>query len=81
MWDLTHIDYDDNNMDKAYKYHMDNHLPNYDNEIIKPHNTIAIPIYKGLGFSILYDQNNEMNYHGTKKKVGGEIIYKIKMIP
>ena len=68
MWDLTHIDYDDNNMDKAYKYHMDNHLPNYDNEIIKPHNTIAIPIYKGLGFSILYDQNNEMNYHGTKKK-------------
>ena len=68
MWDLTHIDYDDNNMDKAYKYHMDNHLPNYDNEIIKPHNTIAIPIYKGLGFSILYDQNNQMKYHGEIKK-------------
>jgi hypothetical protein len=68
MWDLTHIDYDNNNMDKAYKYHMDNHIPNYDNDIKKPHNTIAIPIYKGLGFSILYDKNNEMDYHGTKKK-------------
>jgi len=50
MWDLTHIDYDNNNMDKAYKYHMDNLVPNYDNTIIKPHNTIAIPIYKGLGY-------------------------------
>ena len=68
MWDLTHIDYDNNNMDKAYKYHMDNHVPNYDNSIIKPHNTIAIPIYKGLGFSILYDKNNEMNYHGKSKR-------------
>ena len=68
MWDLTHIDYDNNNMDKAYKYHMDNHVPNYDNTIIKPHNTIAIPIYKGLGFSILYDKNLEMNYHGKIMK-------------
>ena len=68
MWDLTHIDYDNNNMDKAYKYHMDNDVPNYDNGIIKPHNTITIPIYKGIGFSILYDL------------VGGQIIEKIKMI-
>ena len=68
MWDLTHIDYDNNNMDKAYKYHMDNHVPNFDNEIIKPHNTIAIPIYKGLGFSILYDITKEMDYHGVKKR-------------
>ena len=68
MWDLTHIDYDNNNMDKAYKYHMDNHIPNYDNTIIKPHNTIAIPIYKGLGFSILYDKDVSMKYHGVTKK-------------
>ena len=68
MWDLTHIDYDNNNMDKAYKYHMDNHLPNYDNSINKPHNTIAIPIYKGLGFNILYNKNLEMNYHGKIMK-------------
>ena len=68
MWDLTHIDYDNNNMDKAYKYHMDNHIPNYDNTIKKPHNTIAIPIYKGLGFSILYNKNLTMDYHGEKKK-------------
>ena len=68
MWDLTHIDYDNNNMDKAYKYHMDNHLPNYDNTIIKPHNTIAIPIYKGLGYSITYNNTNAMSYHGQTKK-------------
>ena len=67
MWDLTHIDYDDNAMDKAYKYHMDNHLPNYDNTILKPHNTIAIPIYKGLGYSITYSKDYSMNYHGVKK--------------
>ena len=67
MWDLTHIDYDDNPMDKAYKYHMDNHLPNYDNKIIKPHNTIAIPIYKGLGYSITYNKDYEMTYHGARK--------------
>ena len=69
MWDLTHIDYDDNPMDKAYKYHLDNHLPNYDNTIIKLHNTIAIPIYKGLGYSIAYNKNKDyyMTYHGIKK--------------
>ena len=51
MWDLTHIDYDNNNnMNKAYNYHMDN------NGIFKPHNVITIPIYKGLEFSILYDK-------------------------
>ena len=68
MWDLTHVDYDDNAMDKAYKYHMDNHLPNYDNKIIKPHNTIAIPIYKGLGYSITYNKDYSMKYHGANKK-------------
>ena len=30
MWTLTHIDYYDNPLDKAYKYHVDNLLPNYD---------------------------------------------------
>ena len=67
MWDLTHIDYDDNAMDKAYKYHMDNHLPNYDNTILKPHNTIAIPIYKGLGYTITYNKDYSMDYHGKRK--------------
>ena len=67
MWDLTHVDYDDSNMVKAHPYHMDNHLPNYDNGINKPHNTIAIPIYKGLGYSITYNKTNTMNYHGVEK--------------
>ena len=31
-------------------------------------NTIAIPIYKGLGFSITYDKNNKMIYHGKEKQ-------------
>jgi len=30
MWDLTHYDYDDNAMDKAYRYHNDNNLPGID---------------------------------------------------
>ena len=68
MWDLTHVDYDNNNMDKAYKYHMDNLIPNYDNNILKPHNIISVPIYKGLGYSITYNKNNEMTYHGVKKR-------------
>jgi hypothetical protein len=68
MWTLTHIDYYDDPMDKAYKYHPDNLLPNYDNDILKPHNTIAIPLYKGLGFNIVYDKNEKMNYHGVTKQ-------------
>ena len=68
MWQMTHVDYYDTPMDKAYKYHPDNLLPNYDNAIFKPHNTIAIPIYKGLGFNIVYNKDTEFNYHGVKKK-------------
>ena len=68
MWQLTHIDYDDNVFSKAYPYHMDNLLPNYDNGLIKPHNVIAIPLYKGLGYDITYDKENEIDYHGEKKK-------------
>ena len=68
MWQMTHVDYYDTPMDKAYKYHPDNLLPNYDNYIIKPHNTIAIPIYKGLGFNIVYNKDTEFTYHGVKKK-------------
>ena len=68
MWDMTHVDYDNNNMDKAYKYHMDNLIPNLDNRIYKPHNILAVPIFKGLGYNITYDKNNEIDYHGVKKK-------------
>ncbi|KAJ3426543.1 hypothetical protein M0812_26109 [Anaeramoeba flamelloides] len=57
MWDLTHIDYDDNPQDKAYKYHMDNRLPSIDNGIIRPHNIIAFPIFKGLGYKMYYESD------------------------
>ena len=67
MWQLTHIDYYDNAMDKAYKYHVDNQLPNYDNFKDKPLNTIAVPLYKGLGYNIVYDKNVNFQYHGETK--------------
>ena len=72
MWTLTHIDYYDNPLDKAYNFHVDNMLPNYDSfaflfeppAIIKPQNSISIPIYKGLGYNILYSKANWMKWHG-----------------
>ena len=70
MWDLTHLDYDDSNMDKAYKYHVDNLLPNYDNMINKPHNVITVPIYKGLGYNIVYDKNTEVTYYHNWRRKG-----------
>ena len=74
MWDLTHYDYDDNAMDKGYKYHMDNNLPSLDvgppqnPAFYKPHNLVAFPIYKGLGYQIDYDSTFTLKqfepYHG-----------------
>ena len=68
MWEMSIIDYDDTTMDKAYRYHFDNLVPNYDNINIKPHNAISIPIYKGLGYNIVYDKNISMVYHGSTKR-------------
>ena len=54
MWDLTHYDYDDNAMDKAYRYHCDNNLPSLDPcppqnpAYYKPHNVVAFPLFKGF---------------------------------
>jgi len=56
MWDLTHYDYDDNQFDKAYKYHMDNNLPHLEHGITRPDNLIAFPLFKGLGYSMVYDK-------------------------
>ena len=66
MWDMTHYDYDDNAFDKAYKYHMDNNLPGMDYgppwnpARYQPHNLINQPIYKGLGFSITYSNQQTL---------------------
>jgi len=57
MWDMTHYDYDDNMFDKAYKYHMDNRLPNINNGMTRPNNHIAFPLFKGLGYDMKYDKN------------------------
>jgi len=56
MWDLTHYDYDDNQFDKAYKYHMDNNLPHLGHGNTRPDNLIAFPLFKGLGYSMVYDK-------------------------
>ena len=58
MWDLTHYDYDDNWYDKAYKYHMDNNLPQLGSGWSRPQNTIVFPLYKGLGYSMTYDKTH-----------------------
>ena len=68
MWEFDIIDYDDTAMDKAYRYHFDNVLPNYDNIVNKPQNSISIPIYKGLGYKITYNKNTYMTYHGYGKR-------------
>ena len=68
MWTMNSYEYEDNNVNKGYKGHMDNQLPNYDNFLNKTLNVIAVPLYKGLGYNIIYDLNNEMNYHKTKKR-------------
>ena len=63
MWDLTKRDYVDNNMDKGYNYYLDDGLPSLDPgppqfpAYKKPHNFVAFPIYKGLGYKIDYDRN------------------------
>lgn len=74
MWDLTHYDYDDNAMDKGYKYHMDNNLPSIDvgpagnPAWTKPHNLVAFPIFKGFGYQMDYDSTFTIDkfkpYHG-----------------
>ena len=68
MWTMNSYEYEDTDLVKGYKGHLDDQLPNYDNNLTKPFTAIAIPIYKGLGYSITYDQNNEMNYHNVKRK-------------
>ena len=36
---------------------MDDCIPNLDNEIRKPHDIIAFPIFKGLGYNLTYDRS------------------------
>ena len=55
MWDLTlEDDYWDDAFYKGYPWHLDDCIPNFDNSIVKPHDIIAFPIYKGLGYNISY---------------------------
>jgi hypothetical protein len=66
MWDMTHVYYEDNPMDKAFKYHLDNCLPGVDYgpggnpSRIKPHNILSFPIWKGFGFETTYDRTRSL---------------------
>ena len=57
MWQLTLSDYSDDSLYKGYPYHLDNCIPNLDNEVHKPQDLIAFPIYKGLGYNITYSRD------------------------
>ena len=57
MWQLTIEDYSDDQFWKGYPWHLDDCIPNLDNSIIKPHDIIAFPIYKGIGYNLTYSQN------------------------
>ena len=56
MWNMNILDYYDTPIDKAYRYHIDDLIPSYDNSINVPENLISIPIFKGLGYSITYNK-------------------------
>ena len=54
MWQLNIDGYSDDEFWKGYPWHLDDCIPNLDNGITKPHDIIAFPIFKGLGFNISY---------------------------
>ena len=61
MWQLTIEDYSDDQFWKGYPWHLDDCIPNLDNTINKPHDIIAFPIFKGLGYNITYDREYSIN--------------------
>ena len=62
MWQLTmEEDYSDDSFYKGYPYHLDDCIPNLDNPITKPHDLIAFPIFKGLGYNISYSKEYSLN--------------------
>ena len=60
MWQFDFFDYWDDSFYKGYPWHLDNNLPNVDNEVNKPQAIIAFPIYKGLGYNITFDRDYEL---------------------
>ena len=57
MWqlDMGRPDYYDDSFWKGYPFHMDDCIPNFDNGNTKPHDLIAFPIFKGIGYNITYN--------------------------
>ena len=57
MWQLNMPEYSDDQFFKGYPWHLDDCIPNLDNSILKPHDIIAFPLLKGLGYNLTYDKN------------------------
>ena len=57
MWQLNIDGYSDDEFWKGYPWHLDDCIPNLDNYIIKPHDIIAFPIYKGIGYNMTYSRD------------------------
>jgi len=74
MWNLTHWDYDDSVYAKGYPYHLDNLIPNAANEsaLSLPHNLIAIPFSKGVGYKNKYF-SEEWSYGNYEAQNTGRI--------
>ena len=68
IWNMNFDSYEDTPYDKSFNLHLEDLLPNFDNDIVKPENIISIPIYKGLGYNITYNKSIQMNYHGATKR-------------
>ena len=68
MWQLNmEPDYWDDSFYKGYPWHLDDCIPNLDNSITKPHDLIAFPIYKGLGYNITYDNSYSLRNYSRYK--------------
>ena len=68
MWQLTmENDYWDDSFYKGYPWHLDDCIPNLDNFNTKPHDLIAFPIYKGLGYNITYDSSYSLKNYSKYK--------------
>ena len=68
MWQLNmEPDYWDDSFYKGYPWHLDDCIPNLDNANTKPHDLIAFPIYKGLGYNITYSNTYTLRNYSQYK--------------
>eukprot|EP01107_Rhizomastix_libera_P001783 TRINITY_DN12_c0_g1_i1.p1 TRINITY_DN12_c0_g1~~TRINITY_DN12_c0_g1_i1.p1 ORF type:complete len:2397 (-),score=564.07 TRINITY_DN12_c0_g1_i1:64-7254(-) len=67
MWDITERDHEDTPFDKGSPWHLDNNVPGLDG-LDRPHNLIAFPLFKGLGYQMTY--SSSLSHSRFKGKQG-----------